>query len=130
MTSALLIILLPVQFYILATNLSYADHPYSWNVVHGPNWSKILKIPTGGQVAFDRWIRVSCSFLVFVFFGTGTEAMTMYRKWLHRSSAVRWLPGWSKLREGRIKDRLDHLGSRAKNILELRSSAKATKRSL
>ncbi|KAI9882564.1 MAG: hypothetical protein M1823_005686 [Watsoniomyces obsoletus] len=82
MALTLLLVLLPVQFYILATNLSYADHPYSWSNVHRPDWSQIIMVPTGGQVAFDRWIRVASAFLVFIFFGMGTEAMAMYRKWL------------------------------------------------
>lgn len=84
MALMLLLIFLPVQFYILAVNLSYPHRPYSWSAVHSPDWSSIIMIPTGGQVAFDRWIRVSSGFLVFLFFGTGTEAMSMYRKWLLR----------------------------------------------
>ncbi|KAI9762620.1 MAG: a-factor receptor [Chaenotheca gracillima] len=78
----LLVILLPVQLYILNQNLSYPRHPYSWSSVHGPAWTEIIMVPTGGQVAFDRWIRVGCGLLFFLFFGTGNDAKKMYQTWL------------------------------------------------
>ena len=37
-------------------------------------------VPTGGVVAFDRWIQVGAGMLVFVFFGMGQDAVKGYRK--------------------------------------------------
>ncbi|KAI9700248.1 MAG: a-factor receptor [Candelina mexicana] len=78
----LIVIFFPVQFYIFYVNLSFPRIPYSWNLVHGREWWNIVMVPTGGIVAFDRWVRLGSGFLVFVFFGMGKDAVTMYRSWL------------------------------------------------
>ncbi|KAI9748081.1 MAG: a-factor receptor [Lichina confinis] len=133
MSLMLLLVLLPVQFYVLAVNLSYPHRPYSWKAVHSPDWGRVIMIPTGGQVAFDRWIRVSCGFLVFVFFGTGNEAISMYRKWLLALGLGRWFPslaqsrrrpGYSKSTAS--KSRWSSLGGRAKELFSRAGSQTAT----
>ncbi|KAI9849776.1 MAG: a-factor receptor [Thelocarpon superellum] len=88
----LLLTFLPLQFYILYLNLSYPRHPYNWDEVHGTAWSDIIKVPTGGQVAFDRWIRVASGFMVFLFFGMGHDAMDMYRRWLVSVGMATYFP--------------------------------------
>ncbi|KAI9811963.1 MAG: a-factor receptor [Phylliscum demangeonii] len=93
MALILLLVLLPLQVYILCVNLSYPRHAFSWSTLHGPHWGDIVKVPTGGRVAFDRWIRVSCGFLLFLFFGLGHEAMQMYRKWLTHALPARAVAG-------------------------------------
>ena len=56
--------------------------PYSWSRIHGPSWWHIILIPTVGSVTFDRWIQLAVGLTVFVFFGLGNDAMSMYRRWL------------------------------------------------
>lgn len=56
--------------------------PYSWSRIHGPSWGHIILIPTVGSVTFDRWIQLAVGLTVFVFFGLGNDAMSMYRRWL------------------------------------------------
>lgn len=78
----LIVVIFPVQFYIFYINLSFPRIPYSWNLIHGKEWWNIILIPTGGVVAFDRWVRLACGFLVFLFFGLGKDAVNMYSTWL------------------------------------------------
>ena len=66
--------------------------PYSWDLVHGPQWEDIMLIPTDGSVKYDCWIQIALGFGVFVFFGLGHEAQTMYRKWLLKAGFGRVFP--------------------------------------
>lgn len=100
MSSLLILICLPVQLYVLHQNSSYPLYPYDWNTVHGPGWSEIIMIPSGGAMYYDHWIHIVVGFTVFIFFGLGKDAIKMYRNWLlkagfgtiipslHRSSTV------------------------------------------
>lgn len=133
MALILLIVLLPLQIYILYVNLSYPRHPFKWNEVHGPNWSEVMMIPTGGKVAFDRWIRVSAGFLLFIFFGLGHEATEMYRKWLVKFGLGRCFPNLiqnrdvatpSSTKRGGI--RFGSFGSRARLLFRKSSRASAS----
>jgi pheromone a factor receptor len=92
MSFLLLWVFLPMQFYILATNVTFHFHAYSWSLVHGPDWWHIVKLPSGGTVHYDRWIRASLGIVVFLFFGLGTEAQRMYREWLIRAGLDRVFP--------------------------------------
>ena len=78
----LLVIILPVQFYILYQNASFPLQPYSWARVHGPGWDSVVLVPTGGAVVFDRWIRMALGFIVFACFGIGGDATKLYKSWL------------------------------------------------
>ncbi|KAL8634081.1 hypothetical protein Q9189_000327 [Teloschistes chrysophthalmus] len=82
LSSALVLVYLPIQLYILYRNASVPLLPYSWELIHGKNWSDIILAPSHGEVRFDRWIMIVLGIFVFVFFGTGNDATKMYRKWL------------------------------------------------
>ncbi|KAL9576529.1 MAG: hypothetical protein Q9212_007023 [Teloschistes hypoglaucus] len=102
LSSALVLVYLPIQLYILYRNASVPLLPYSWELIHGNSWSDIILVPSHGEVRFDRWIMIVVGIFVFVFFGTGNDATKMYRKWMlklrcsgktsgkhrHRSSAL------------------------------------------
>ncbi|KAI9818438.1 MAG: a-factor receptor [Pycnora praestabilis] len=76
----LTVIFLPVQLYLFSVNMSFPRLPYSWDLVHGPQWWNIVMVPTGGVVEFDRWIWIASGFLLFIFFGLGKDALDMYRR--------------------------------------------------
>ncbi|KAL8825350.1 MAG: hypothetical protein Q9170_007825 [Blastenia crenularia] len=42
----------------------------------------IVMVPQHGVVPVDRWITIVLGILLFLFFGLGTDATKMYRKWL------------------------------------------------
>lgn len=88
----LLVIEVPVTFYIFYLNLNAPMLPYDWDRVHGEGWLGITKIPTNGRIQFDRWIPVGTGFLVFAVFGLGKDAMTMYREWLNIIGIGKFLP--------------------------------------
>ncbi|MCJ1400025.1 a-factor receptor [Xylographa trunciseda] len=86
-------IILPVQSYILYTNAMFPQIPYSWAAIHDPAaWNEIVMVPTAGAVAFDRWIRIALGIVVFVCFGTGKDAMRMYKAWLCTLGLGRMFP--------------------------------------
>ncbi|KAL8813847.1 MAG: hypothetical protein Q9223_006888 [Gallowayella weberi] len=89
LASSLVLIFTPVQFYVFSLNLSTPLIPYSWDLVHDRHaWMDIIMLPLHGFVPVDRWISVVVGFFVFMFFGLGSDATRMYRKW------------WLKLRLG------------------------------
>ncbi|MCJ1420338.1 a-factor receptor [Xylographa parallela] len=86
-------IVLPVQSYILYTNATFPQLPYSWAAIHDPAaWHEIVMVPTAGAVAFDRWIRIALGVVVFACFGTGKDATRMYTAWLRALGLVRLFP--------------------------------------
>lgn len=74
-------------------NVSGPLLPYSWDLVHGSSWMDIVMVPQHGAVPLDRWITIVLGILLFIFFGLGSDAMKMYRKW------------WLKLRPDTISSR-------------------------
>ncbi|KAL8999982.1 MAG: hypothetical protein Q9169_001227 [Polycauliona sp. 2 TL-2023] len=89
LSSSLVLIYLPLQLYLLYTNTSVGLIPYSWKLIHDRHaWMDIIMIPTHGFVPIERWISVVLGFFIFLFFGLGSDATKMYRKW------------WIKLRLG------------------------------
>jgi pheromone a factor receptor len=91
----LLLIFLPITFYVFARNLDFEWLPYSWEEVHyGDNWLWIRKIPTNGNINFDRWVPIATGVLVFLIFGLGKDAMMLYRAWLNTIGVGRFLPKW------------------------------------
>ena len=94
-----ILVLLPVNFYILYMNLKVPRQPYSWVRVHDPKeWAVIFRLPYIGEANFDRWIDVGAGFLMFGFFGMGSEAVRMYKGWFG-------LVGLGRLWEGLMRDR-------------------------
>ncbi|MCJ1388307.1 a-factor receptor [Xylographa bjoerkii] len=90
-------IVLPVQAYILYTNAIFPQIPYSWAAIHDPaTWNEIVMVPTAGAVTFDRWIRIALGVVVFACFGTGQEAVRMYKAWLCALGLARVFPALNR----------------------------------
>lgn len=90
----LIVTFIPLQFYALYVNSAEPPLlPYSWDLVHSPQWQDIMLVPTGGKVYYDRWIQIALGFAVFFFFGLGQDAQTLYRKWLLKIGFGRIFPG-------------------------------------
>ena len=77
----LILIFLPLQLYVFYVNVSGPLLPYSWDLVHSSTWMDIILVPQHGVVPVDRWISIALGILLFVFFGLGSDATKMYRKW-------------------------------------------------
>ena len=86
---------IPVTIITLKANLQgvLADLlPYDWKLVHGIEWTFIVKHPTHGVLQFDRWIPAASGIIIFLFFGLGADAVMMYRDWLRYYRLDRILP--------------------------------------
>ena len=116
---------IPVECYVLYSNLVTFDlTPYSWSAVHDPeNWKKIIIVPSGGKIMYDRWIWLSCGFLVFVFFGFGKDAVNMYRTGLLAIGMGKIFPALRQDYRGSIAATISSYGSRARMIFKGKRSA-------
>lgn len=76
--------ILPVQTFIVYYNVKIVGdwHPFSWSETHGEEFGMITKLPSHGEVFYDRWIPVVGNFLIFIFFGCGSDASELYRAFL------------------------------------------------
>ena len=92
MALTLIVVIIPVETYILYIFAIKIDLSYDWALVHGSDWGSIILTPTGGSVQYDRWIQVGLGFAVFVFFGLGHDAQEMYRKFMLRLGMGRIFP--------------------------------------
>lgn len=83
MSITLIAVVLPIQLYLFSTALSMKFIPYDWEKIHGPGWSqRIILVPTYGNLLYDRWFHILMGFALFLFFGLGKDAVTMYRGWM------------------------------------------------
>ncbi|KAL2350336.1 a-pheromone receptor PreA [Cryomyces antarcticus] len=134
MSQILIFAFVPIQVYIFYLNMQLPLLPYSWNEVHSAAaWAQIVMIPSFGTVLFDRWIRVVCGFLVFVFFGVGADAVLMYKSWLLALGCGRIFPSLKREGNGRSspKHSLGSWGEKAKLVLSgKRHRGAASSRSL
>lgn len=107
----------PLQAVIFNRNLGLVRYPYSWSETHNKqSWDQIVMVPTSGAVVYDRWIWLVCAFLLFVFFGLGGEALTMYRTSLLSVGLGHIFPGLrtQRNRSGSATGTFSSFGSRAK----------------
>lgn len=96
MSFIMILAITPIQIFVFITNIAVPHHAFSWRGIHSEDWNTIIKVPTGGVVIYDRWLRLACGILVFMFFGTGRDAMTMYRAWLIKLGLGRVFPSLIK----------------------------------
>ena len=94
LTSTLLLIYFPLSIYTIVSNLQYRLYTYKWSIVHA-HVHEIQVIPyglTSSYNGFDRWIQVGTGYIMFLFFGVGHEAVTMYERWLSKVGVTRTWP--------------------------------------
>ncbi|PGH18279.1 hypothetical protein AJ79_00618 [Helicocarpus griseus UAMH5409] len=112
----------PAQLYVFYSNITLSQPwiAYSWEGVHGSDWGNIEKVPMNGVVYYDRWIQVTCGFLLFAFFGFGKDATLMYRGFLIRIGLGRFFPSLEHPHistKASDSARFGSYGSRAKMLL-------------
>lgn len=115
---------IPVECYVFYVNFHHRQlEPFSWSAIHDPEqWKVIAMIPSGGKVVFDRWIWLSCGFVVFVFLGLGRDAVNMYRKNLLAMGLGRCFPSLEEEFRGSMTSKFSSLGSKAKLVFKRRSA--------
>lgn len=75
-----ILLIIPTAVYVLYVNLSRSKASYSWESSHNATtWNEIDLVPSNGVVVFDRYIWLGSGIIVFLTFGFGRDAVTMYR---------------------------------------------------
>ena len=80
-------------------------------------------IPSGGSIVFDRWIWLSCGFVVLVFFGLGRDAVNMYRKNLLAVGLGKLFPCLRLEYRGSITGAIGSYGSKARMLFSRKSTS-------
>lgn len=99
LASGLLLIYFPLAIFTLFDTATYAQQPFSWSNVHKPGWSqRIQRLDEATEKKrfyhpIDRWCGVATGFFLFLLFGLGQEATTMYKSWLGKLGFARWPSG-------------------------------------
>ncbi|KAI9741826.1 MAG: a-factor receptor [Cirrosporium novae-zelandiae] len=136
---SIVVLILPVDWYVLYTFISTGLGSYSWSFVHGSEWNQIPKVPQNGKIPFWVWIPLASGIVVFFFFGIGRDATTMYRSWLSKLGLGKLFPGLNRPYTPRktsngsaLGNFFDSVGSRAKLLYRKstwqRSSFSSTRR--
>lgn len=74
---------IPVEAYIIAVNAQQPLNSFSWSATHNAEtWRKIVYIASHGHILYDRWLPLGFGILVFIFFGFGKDAVSMYKSCL------------------------------------------------
>ncbi|KAF8443509.1 pheromone A receptor-domain-containing protein [Terfezia claveryi] len=100
--SGLILFLLPTTFYTFYRELNVERLPYDWKLIHDPvMWADIYRIPTNGKVAFDKWMIIGAGLLLFLFFGFGQDANTMYKDWIVKAGLGKY---WERMRKNKKEE--------------------------
>lgn len=97
-----IVIYLPYNFFLIYKSASEIYEVFDWNVVHGPKWNTAIKVPANGVVRFDKWAQVASGYLVFIIFGTGTDAQNTYKRMLCILGLGKIFPSLYVMRESGI----------------------------
>lgn len=132
MSIILIAVVLPIQLYLFSAAISQDFIPYDWEKIHGPGWSqRIVLVPTSGNLLLDRWFHMLMGFALFIFFGLGKDAMTMYRGWLLNIGLVGLFPSLSggppEAQSIASSATLGSFGSRARAIFFKKTSTDASR---
>ncbi|CCK69208.1 Ste3p KNAG_0C00950 [Huiozyma naganishii CBS 8797] len=78
----IILIMLPLSIYNLAQDIQLLDNSQSFKATHSKSlWNLIIKVDLGKPV-YSVWIYVLAAYLVFLVFGLGSDALSMYSKFL------------------------------------------------
>lgn len=119
----------PVQLYVLLRNVTVPHTPYSWRIDHDPaTFKTMFMVPSDGVVVYDRYIWLGSGVMVFLFFGMGRDAVSMYRQGLLAAGLGMILPGLRVQQHGSTGRRstsesLSSLGSKAKLYWKRKTSS-------
>ncbi|KAI7645324.1 hypothetical protein KC318_g20120, partial [Hortaea werneckii] len=89
-----LLAIIPLSSWTLSVNVGSQQGNYNWVETHDySKWNDIAMIRSDGDIVFDRFIWLGCGIMVFLTFGFGKEAVSMYRNGLLAVGLGRLFPG-------------------------------------
>ncbi|KAI6874299.1 hypothetical protein KC338_g1254 [Hortaea werneckii] len=122
--------IIPLSSWMLSVNLGSQQEPYKWVEAHDySKWNEIVVIPSNGNIVFDRFIWLGCGIMVFLTFGFGKEAVSMYRNGLLAVGLGRLFPGLGSDHDRShitVFGSIGSLGSKTKLYFTRKSSAAST----
>ncbi|RMX86092.1 hypothetical protein D0869_03335 [Hortaea werneckii] len=121
-----LLAIIPLSSWTLSVNVGSQQGHYNWVETHDySKWNDIAMIRSDGDIVFDRFIWLGCGIMVFLTFGFGKEAVSMYRNGLLAVGLGRLFPGLGSDHESRITvfGSIGSLGSKTKLYFTRKSSA-------
>ncbi|GAV56253.1 hypothetical protein ZYGR_0BB00300 [Zygosaccharomyces rouxii] len=73
-----ILVMFPLSLYAVVEDVKSFQGKFSWNETHSPvTWNTIPKFDEGKSI-LGVWIYVLMSYMVFIIFGLGTDALKMY----------------------------------------------------
>ncbi|KAF1957520.1 STE3-domain-containing protein [Byssothecium circinans] len=99
MSVIFILCILPYQIFILYELAKTIEQDFEWSRVHGSDWNSVIKVPTAGSVRFDRWVEVVFGYILFMLFGTGTDAHNSYKRMLTSIGLGKFFPSLYIMRE-------------------------------
>jgi pheromone a factor receptor len=95
------VILLPYSFFVLYQLAINIVDDYSWSKVHGHQWNSVVKVPSYGAARWDRWGEVATGYVMFLCFGTGSDANNTYKHMLTSIGLGKFFPSLYIMSESR-----------------------------
>ena len=78
------VVMLPLSLFIFVDGLSNVENTYDFDIIHSQAiWGVITFVPLS-EPYYITWIYLALSYVVFIFFGLGSDAIDMYLKALCR----------------------------------------------
>ncbi|KAF2747692.1 STE3-domain-containing protein [Sporormia fimetaria CBS 119925] len=116
MSFVLVVVILPYSFWVtwlFINNIrkSPVRDDISWSKLHGPGWNRSVKMPSYGQVHTDKWGHIATGYLIFILFGTGKDASTVYKRMLCSMGFGKLFPSLYKAPERFSSPRLSNFSS-------------------
>ena len=120
--------MIPAEAYIIAYNAQTQSQTrgdlrtYSWSKTHNPKtYNEIILVPSGGRVIYDTWIPLGVGIVVFVFFGFGRDAVSMYRSGLLAIGLGKVIPSFNKDNRGSTTGTVSSFSSKARMLFKRKS---------
>lgn len=105
----IILIMLPLSIYGLVQDIQQLNGSYNFAAIHSSAlWNVIVKVDMG-QPIYTVWIYILASYLVFLIFGLGSDALSMYQNLLRRMHLGWIIDRWDSYCEANRETRLGQL---------------------
>lgn len=92
--SMVVLVMFPLSLYLFTANLTSLSPHFDFSFVHSKAiWGIITYLPLN-EPYFICWIYLGLSYMVFIFFGLGTDSIEMYLSWIQAiglGKVVEWI---------------------------------------
>jgi pheromone a factor receptor len=80
----IILVMFPLSIYIFVSDMSNVQGSYDFALIHNPSvWFTVSYVPNERPL-YSVWIFIALSYVVFIFFGLGSDAIDMYLQLLSK----------------------------------------------